>query len=124
MELFDIRPSTENKMRGLILCSPPVEYEVFGPFGQGYNIRVISKNGSGLLQFHWSWWPRSIATTPQGHYEITDDSGYNDSGKQIIQFYEGKMITESQDVMLLAIFSINHHYWRRTSVFTRSQSPR
>ena len=97
--------------------SDPIRYEVFGPFGSGYNIRVTGPSGSGSLRFTRDY-AGSAVKTPTEKYDISAEGAYSANGKKVIELVGKSVITESTDLLLLALFSVNHHFQCKTGPFS------
>jgi len=121
LNLFELTPNPKDCLVGIVHATTPLQYEVFGPFGQGYNIRVVGKGGTALLEYHWREGPGAGVTTPMGRYGISENSGHDEKGAKIVQLKDNEVITESDDELLLAVFSVNHHFWLKTGPFAPSK---
>ena len=119
MVLFELQLTPgKSSLTGKVLAPETVEYQIFGPFGSGYNIRVKSRSGSGLLRFVRDY-PGASVKTPSGKYDMSADTAYGEDGKKVIELSGQSVTTESTDLLLLALFSMNHHFVLGTGPFLR-----
>ncbi len=120
----NVVPQPNSEHAGHVLLSATVTYEVYGPFGQGYNIRTSGTGGSATLAYHWRDGPGADVKAPSGRYEMSDESAYDSQGNKCIQLQNGEVITELFDDLVLAIFVVNHYFATKTGPFTRANASR
>ena len=121
MFLYELHPMHDQPLSGRVLAPEPLQYEVFGPFGVGYNIRVTGPSGCGSLNFLRDYAGADVET-PTGKYDISAEGAFSIKGKKVIELTGQNMVTESEDFILLALFSVNHHYWHKTGPFARGRA--
>ncbi|MBB5353911.1 hypothetical protein HNR46_004176 [Haloferula luteola] len=116
-----ISVSEESKFHGTIELSKNYEYEVFGPFGIGYNIRVFCADESGELHFVRDG--SCPAKTRRGRilrsYELSDTAIYSRRDGELLKLENDSEIPEIEDEVALALLILNHHYWNGTGPFTK-----
>jgi hypothetical protein len=113
---FKLVPAFLSKHKGSIKIHSSLKYEVFGPFGSGYNIRVTGKQGTANLKFTRDY-AGAIAITPNGKFEMSAESIFNSEGVKILQLIEQNFELENCDELLLAIFIVNHHFFKKSGPF-------
>jgi hypothetical protein len=116
---FVLVPALFRDNEGHLKIGSRFKYKVFGPFGTGYNIRVTGKTGTALLQFARDYLG-ALVETPQGKFEMSDESIFNGNGTRILQLTDQGIVSDHCDELLLALFVVNHHFWRKTGQFSRS----
>jgi hypothetical protein len=121
MFLYELQPKHDQPLSGKVLAPEPIQYEIFGPFGVGYNIRVTGPGGSGSLRFLRDYAGAAVKT-PTGKYDMSAQGAFSAKGEKVIELTGQTMITESDDFILLALFSVNHHYWCGTGPFARGRA--
>lgn len=122
MLLFELSPEPDGPLCGMVRGPEPIRYEVFGPFGSGYNIRVAGRSGSGSLRFLRDYAGADVVT-PSGKYDMSAESAYAADGAKVIALGDDGMITDSTDALLLALFAVNHHFWHGTGPFAKTGVP-
>lgn len=122
MLLFELSPEPDGPLCGMVRGPEPIRYEVFGPFGSGYNIRVAGRSGSGSLRFLRDYAGAEVVT-PSGRYDMSAESAYAADGAKVIALGDDGMITDSTDALLLALFAVNHHFWHGTGPFAKTGVP-
>ncbi|WP_426212510.1 hypothetical protein [Massilia sp. TWP1-3-3] len=119
-----ILPQTSSAHAGRVLLSSAVMYEVYGPFGQGYNIRTSCDGDTATLSYHWRDGPGAEVLASSGRYEMSDESAYDSQGKKCIELEGDRVTTDIRDELVLALFVVNHYFATKTGPFTRNSSPK
>jgi hypothetical protein len=121
MKLSDIQisPSEQDIATGSVILVTRFAFEIFGPFGQGFNIRVSGSGRVALLQYQWREGPSASVELEGNRYEMTEDSILDSSGTTIAKLRVDELTTKEKDSLLLALFAVYHHYAKRTGPFSR-----
>lgn len=117
---FVVSPDQTDRLKGYIKIPQQIRYEVFGPFGQGYNIRVVGFSGDAELNFCVRDGPGAQARTPQGRYEMSEDSVYDSKRTKVLELKGDEVTVNTSDILALSLFIVNHYYWLKTGPFDRS----
>jgi hypothetical protein len=117
-----IRIESDGPLCGEVRGPEPIRYEVSGPFGSGYSIRVMGMSGSGSLRFLRDYAGAEVVT-PSGRYDMSAESAYGADGRKAIALGDDGIVTDSTDVLLLALFAVNHHFWHGTGPFAKERVP-
>jgi hypothetical protein len=117
---FTVVPSKETVAKGRVTGAGSYDYEIHGPFGQGYNIRISGSGGAAQLSYNWRDGPGAQVQSAGETFSMTETtmSGGRKSDT-ILQLSGGKLESAIRDGVLLSLFVIHHHYARRTGPFTR-----
>ena len=113
---FKIKPSYFRKHHGSIKLQSKYKYEVTGPFGTGYNIKIDGKSEDATLKFARDF-SLAMVKSPSGNYEMNSESIFNNNGEKILELTEQSFYFTSNDELLLAIFLVNHHFSKKTGPF-------
>lgn len=111
---YIIHPASRHT--GKIQIDDMYDYEVYGPFGQGYNIKVQSQKDKGVLNYHWRDGPGAYVKTKTSKYELSTYSIYRDT--TIILEMNKDEFEPVDDQAVMALFIINHFFSRKTGIFT------
>ena len=111
-------PTTDHT--GSVQMSERIGYEVYGPFGQGYNIRVSANGSTATLAYHWREGPGAEVKAPSGRYEMSEESIYDSHGKTRLKLVSNEVVTDIQDELLIALFVVNHYFATKTGPFSRA----
>jgi hypothetical protein len=118
---YQVSPSSSDRLKGKVLISQEFKYEVFGPFGQGYNIKVSRNFSSATLSYHWRDGGGSIVKTPNGNYEMSEISIFQ-NGNKILQIDESEEFSPLEDAFVMALFVVNHFYYKKTGPFKNNSN--
>jgi len=123
MMLSDLKivPSHESPLKGRIEGMGNYIYEIYGPFGQGCNIRVAGGSGTATLQYNWRDGPDAEVRATSGHYMMSDESIRDDRGNNILRLSGSTISTNWTDGLLISLFAVNHHFARKSGPFLRRQ---
>jgi len=117
---FTVVPSEESVTRGQVTGSGSYSYEIYGPFGQGYNIRVSGFSGSAQLSYNWRDSDIAAVQSPSGNFGMTETVVRGGKKSDVILQLSGdRMDSSLTDGLLLSMFVVNHHYASRTGPFIR-----
>jgi|GEM_PF-6047605 len=119
---YQISPSSSDRLKGTVLVSQEFKYEVFGPFGQGYNIKISRSFSSATLSYNWRDGGGSIVKTPTGSYEISENSIFQ-SGKKVFEINAVDEFSPLDDNFVMALFVVNHFYYMKTGPFKSNSNP-
>ena len=121
MNLANIKIKKRSDLTGKVKLDSSYSYEVFGPFGQGYNIKISRLFKSAKLNFHWRDGPGAFGETPEGKYEMSDDMMFK-GGCKILSLAQDGSFAKIDDEFALALFVINHHFYRKSGPFNRENA--
>ena len=120
LSAIEIVRSRETDLVGRVkVAGHTLAYDVFGPFGTGYNIRVVGQAGTAVINYHWTDHPEIDVDTPTGRYVIADESIYDAERKKILELRGDVLSTTLTEALLLGIFAVNHHFMKKTGPFVR-----
>ena len=105
---------------GVVTISSKFRYAVISPFGAGYKIQVSGKGCEAELVFSRDYAGAEVET-PRGRYEMSDTLIYNAQGVKVAELKDGTLVTSDTYELLIAIFVVNHHFWKKTGPFIRPQ---
>ena len=114
---FPISRSFFNKLKGKVKIPEEYSYEVFGPFGTGFNIKVSRNNTFGKLMYSRdaTW---GCASTELGDYEI-HVKGIATKKERILEVSDHGSFVPINDKAAMALFIVYSHYWNKTGPFLR-----
>ncbi|MDG9671273.1 hypothetical protein ONV78_26300 [Hahella sp. CR1] len=115
---YQIALTQGKTLKGNILVDEQYSFEVYGPFGQGYNIRILNFLKKITLNYHWRNGPGATVRTPGGTYEMSDSSIFK-AGKKILQIDQNGNFEPISDSYAMALFVLNHYFWNKTGPFKR-----
>jgi hypothetical protein len=121
MSPYELQPEHDHPLSGKVLAPEPIQYEIFDHFGIGYNIRVTGPGGSGSLRLLRDYAGAAVKT-PTGNYDMSAEGAFSAKGEKVIEMTGQTMVTESDDFILLALFSVHHHFCRCTGPFARGRA--
>src|SRR5690348_2106201 len=108
---FKVVPSDESVTRGRVIGSSSYSYEIYGPFGQGYNIRVSGPGGSAKLSYNWRDGDIADVQSPSGTFGMTETVVRGGRKSDVVLQLSGdKLESTLTDGLLLSMFVVNHHY--------------
>ena len=113
---YQVSPSSSDRLKGNVLSSKEFKYEVFGPFGQDYNIKVSRNFSSATLSYHWRDGGGSIVKTPNGSYEMSEVSIFQ-NGEKVLEINALEEFSPLEDDFVMALFVVNHFYYKKTGPF-------
>jgi len=116
---FPLVPNLLDNYKGHVAVSSKINYEMFGPFGQRYNIRVSGKGGHGILNYCWRDGGGAPADTTRGEYKISDESVFDSRDAKILELRGLEIFTETNDELVQALFVVMYRYARKTGPFVR-----
>jgi hypothetical protein len=121
MMLSDIKiiPCRESPLTGRIEGMGNYIYEIYGPFGQGCNIRVAGGSGTATLQYNWRDGADAEVRATSGRYTMSEESINDSRGNTIFRLAGDTISTSWSDGLLISLFAVNHHFARKTGPFLR-----
>jgi len=116
---YRIQPSAADPLKGMVAIGDGTAYyNVLGPFGQGYNIRVELEGEEGTLSYHWREAPGAHAQTTSSTYEIHADAIYKGQ-ERILHLSRKGSFEPIDDGVAVALFIVNHHFAQKTGPFEK-----
>ena len=97
------------------------DYNVTGPFGTGYGILVKGPNGQAELRYSRDYAAAEVSLS-SGRYEMSDLSAYDSLGRKVFELAGQFVRGNTMDGLLVAVFAVNHHFWRKTGPFAAERS--
>lgn len=113
---YPVSPSLSDNLKGKITVLQEFNYEVFGPFGQGYNIKVSRSLSVATLAYCWRDGGGAMVKTPSGSYEISESSIFQ-KRKKMLEMDSQEEFLPLEDDFVMALFVINNFYWTRSGPF-------
>jgi len=110
-----------NDLKGWVKINRWFSYEVFGPFGQGYNIKISRWGPKAELKYHWKEDPGAFAKTPTGNYSIAPQ-GIFAGEDNILKVSEGGEFIPVKDEFAMGLFVVNYLFYRKEQPFIRSHA--
>jgi hypothetical protein len=117
----DIRRENLEELKGTVCVPEKFSFEVYGPFGQGYNIRVRKLFKKAELAYHWRDGPGAYVKTPDGEYEISD-TGIAQGGKHLMKISSTGNFEPIEDNFALALFVVNYYFSKKMGPFMRKNA--
>jgi hypothetical protein len=118
---YQIVLSKGETLKGSILVDENYAFEVYGPFGQGYNIRILKFMKKLTLNYHWRDGPGAAVKTLEGTYEMSGSSIFK-AGKKVLQIDQSGNFEPISDSYAMALFVLNHYYWNKSGPFQRTNT--
>jgi hypothetical protein len=107
--------------KGIVCVPDEFSFEIYGPFGQGFNIRVRRSFKSAELSYHWRDGPGAFVKTPEDTYEISD-TAVSQPGKVLLRLKGNGDFEPINDKFALALFVVHHFYANKTGPFSRQNA--
>lgn len=118
---FNVVPSKETVAKGQVTGAGSFNYEIYGPFGQGYNIRISRLGGFAKLSYNWRDGSGADVRSAGESFSMTETTVYCGRKSEMLLRLSGNEIGSTIcDQLLLSLFVVNHHYACRTGPFARS----
>ncbi len=117
MKIEDVSITRSSDLKGTIQLNGTYTYEAFGPFGQGYNIKVTHGSDEAVLNYHWRDGPGAFVKSKQGKYEMSDQTVFQ-GGKKLLDLTAALDFEPLEEEIIIALFIINHHYYRKSGPFS------
>lgn len=114
-----ITPAAEKTNGTVNISGNTLAYEVFGPFGQGYNVKVYGNGQEAVLSYHWRDGPESFVKFSGNEYYFDTKLIKDSKGNIILKLKGEEVVAENISNYLLCLFCVNFHYANRTGVFHR-----
>lgn len=103
---------------GKIFLGEELDYEVYGPFGQGFNIKVQSKNFTGKMNYHWKD-HECHAKTNKGKYFLTFKKALQKK-ECVAEIQSNNELTLSTDQAVNALLILYHFYYHGMGPFQKN----
>ena len=118
---YKVKPKWWNDLKGKIYIDAWYSYEICGPFGQGYKIKLSRRGANAELNYHWREDPFAFANTPDGKYQIApQDIFFGD--KNVLKMSGSGEFEPLNDDLAMGLYTLNHLFYKKEWPFVRKNA--